>query len=179
VRDNTIDSGGDGIRIRFRESGDTLIDNTITCATDCVVIGETPGRGVLKRNAATAADGASIRIDGGTGYAIERNSATGSPKAGGIALSNVNDSTVTDNTANADGGFGISVSGTANVIERNTANGNALDGIVSVGPNTLTANTARDNGGLGINAVAGAIDGGHNRASGNAEPQCIGVTCTP
>jgi parallel beta-helix repeat protein len=71
------------------------------------------------------------------------------------------------------------VSGVANVIDRNTANGNALDGIFSVGVNTLTANTARGNGGLGIYAVEGAIDGGHNRASGNAEPQCIGVTCTP
>jgi hypothetical protein len=66
-----------------------------------------------------------------------------------------------------------------NVIDRNIANQNVLDGIVSVGTNTLTANIARHNGRLGIYTVEEAIDGRRNRASGNAEPQCIGVTCTP
>ena len=64
------------------------------------------------------------------------------------------------------------MSGAANVIDRNIANSNGLDGILSIGANTLTGNVARRNGGLGIYALEGAIAGGRNRASGNAEPQC-------
>jgi parallel beta-helix repeat protein len=179
VRDNTIDSGGEGIRVLFRDGPDAIIGNVLTCVADCVSIGQTAGGSVVERNSATATEGTSIRIDGGSGYAVRRNSASGSTNAGGIELSNVSGSAVTDNSANGNGGFGMFVSGSANVIERNIANGNVLDGIVSVGTNTLTANIARRNGGLGIYALDGAIDGGRNRASDNAEPQCIGVSCTP
>lgn len=179
VRDNTIDSGGEGIRIRFRDSPDTVIGNTMACMGDCLSIAQTAGGSVLERNSAAATEGISIRIDGGSGYAVKRNSASGSPNAGGIELVNVNDSAVTANTTEENGGFGMFVTGVGNVIDRNSANGNALDGIVSVGASTLTGNIARGNGGLGIYALEGAIDGGRNRASGNADPQCIGVACTP
>jgi parallel beta-helix repeat protein len=179
VRGNAIDSGGRGIDVRFRDSPDTVFDNTATCVADCIVIGGTAGGSSLERNSATATTGASIRIDGGSGYAVRRNSAGGSINASGIVLSNVNDSEVADNTANGNGRFGLSVSGAANMIKGNVADGNGLDGILSVGTNTLTANTARDNGGSGIDALEGAIDGGRNSASGNAEPQCVGVDCSP
>jgi parallel beta-helix repeat protein len=179
LRDNTIDSGGAGIGLHFRDSADTAIDNTIACVADCIVIANSTGGSVLDRNSATATEGASIRIDGGSGYAVKRNTVSGSVNANGIALSGVHESTVTDNITDGNGGFGLFVSGVANVLERNIANANDLDGIVSVGANTLTAKTARRNGGLGIYAREGAIDGGRNRAAGNSEPQCVGVTCTP
>jgi parallel beta-helix repeat protein len=178
VRANTVDSGGDGILVRFRGSADTLIDNAVMCVADCISIGNASGS-VLERNSVTATHGTSIRIEGGSGYVVMRNNTGGSINGRGIALSSVSDSQVTENTAGGNGGFGMFVSGSANVIARNVASGNALDGILSVGTNVLTANTARDNGGLGINALDGAIDGGRNRSSGNADPQCVGVTCTP
>src|SRR5207248_10491281 len=107
------------------------------------------------------------------------NTAIGSTDGSAIVLSNVNDSIVERNTTNDNGAYGLFMTGAGNLIKGNTANGNDLDGIRSIGASTLTANTARNNGGLGIDALDGAIDGGRNRASGNAEPQCIGVICTP
>jgi Right handed beta helix region len=185
VRNNTIDSGGEGIHVRFRDTAETLIGNAVTCAADCIVVDYTAGGSLLERNSATAADGASFRIEGGSDYTLKRNVASSAINASGIVLSNVNDSIVEDNTADENGdafgggGLGLVVIGAGNLIHGNTANGNDLGGILSIGTNPLTANTARGNRGVGIEALEGAIDGGRNRASGNTDAQCVGVSCTP
>jgi parallel beta-helix repeat protein len=140
---------------------------------------------VLVGNSVTALIGDGIRIGGDTGSTVAGNWVSGTTDGSGIVLLDVNDSTVRDNLAtdngeaSGSGGYGLFVSGDGNLIKRNTASRNAGDGIFSSGASTLVANVARDNGGLGIEAVNGAIDGGRNRASGNADPQCVGVTCTP
>jgi len=193
IRNNTISSLGQGIALVARRD-DTVRDNTVTCEGTgaarstgaCIDLSGGPSGGaVLARNSVTATIRNEISITGGSGVTLTRNTTSGSIDGSGIVLLNVNDSTVEDNTANDNGdafdngAYGLLVTGAGNLIKGNTANGNDLDGILSIGTNRLTANTARDNHGLGIQALGGAIDGGGNRASGNVEPQCIGVICTP
>ena len=67
------------------------------------------------------------------------------------------------------------------MLDGNTANSNGGDGIsVGYGGNTIVRNIARYNDGWGINAAPGNTNGGGNRASGNSEAaQCYGIPCTP
>jgi len=193
IRNNTISSLGVGIAFQGRASGDTVRDNTVTCGGTgaarssgaCIDLFDGAGGAALVRNSVAVTIRDEIRITNQSGDTLKRNTASASIDGSGIVLSNVNNSTVEDNTSNDNkdtfdnGAYGLLVIGAGNLIEGNTANGNDLDGILSIGANTLTANTARDDGGLGIQALGGATDGGRNRATGNAEPQCIGVICTP
>jgi hypothetical protein len=93
----------------------------------------------------------------------------------------MNDNVVVRNTVTRQQADGILVAPVARdtTLARNTANGNAADGIHVLSPiTTITRNTADDNGAYGIEAVPGVTDGGHNEASGNGNPaQCAGVAC--
>lgn len=194
IRNNTISSLGAGIYFAGRSvGGESVLDNRVTCpgsgaarsGIGCIDFNGSPGGNVLVGNSVTALISDGIKIGGQSGDTVAANSVGGTTDGSGIVLLAVNDSTVRDNLAtdNGDafgnGGYGLFVSGDGNLIKRNIASRNAIDGIFSSGASTLVANVARDNGGLGIEAVNGAIDGGRNRASGNADPQCLGVTCTP
>jgi parallel beta-helix repeat protein len=94
----------------------------------------------------------------------------------------VNGNVVVRNTVNRQQADGILVEPVAEntTLERNTANGNANDGINVLSPlTTITRNTADNNGAYGIDAIPGATDGGHNQASGNGGPaQCTGIACS-
>jgi parallel beta-helix repeat protein len=194
IRNNTISSPGVGISFQGRSfGGDSVLDNRVACpgsgaarhASGCIDSAGSPGGNVLVGNSVSALISDGITIAGQSGDTVTGNSVDGTTDGSGIVLLEVTNSTVRDNVAmdNGDafgsGGYGMFVSGDANLIKRNTASRNAGDGIFSSGASTLVANVARDNGGLGIQAVDGAIDGGRNRASGNADPQCLGVSCTP
>jgi large repetitive protein len=76
---------------------------------------------------------------------------------------------------------GILVDATAvgTLLARNTATGNADDGIdVDSESTRLVGNTANRNQDLGVEAVPGVTDGGGNRAGGNGNPlQCTNVFC--
>jgi len=194
IRNNTISSPGAGISFQGRSvGGDSVLDNRVTCPgsgaartnSGCIDLFDGLGGNVLAGNSVTALISDEIKLTGQSGDTLTANSVGGTTDGSGIVLLDVNDSTVRDNLATdngnafGNGGYGMFVSGDGNLIKRNTASRNASDGIFSSGASTLIANVARDNGGLGIEAVNGAIDGGRNRASGNADPQCLGVTCTP
>jgi hypothetical protein len=76
-------------------------------------------------------------------------------------------------------GFRVESGVTGTLLQNNTAQGFADDGIDVEAPGTrLRGNTATDNGDLGIEAVEGVTDGGGNRAADNGNPlQCANVFC--
>jgi large repetitive protein len=76
-------------------------------------------------------------------------------------------------------GFRVESGVTGTLLQNNSVQGFADDGIDVEAPGTvIRRNTANDNGDLGIEAVAGVVDGGGNRASGNGNPlQCTNVFC--
>jgi hypothetical protein len=76
-------------------------------------------------------------------------------------------------------GFRVESGVTGTLLQNNTAQGFADDGIDVEAPGTrLRGNTATDNGDLGIEAVEGVTDGGGNRAADNGNPlQCVNVFC--
>jgi hypothetical protein len=76
-------------------------------------------------------------------------------------------------------GFRVESGVTGTLLQNNTVQGFADDGIDVKAPGTvIRRNTANDNGDLGIEAVPGVVDGGGNRASGNGNPlQCTNLFC--
>ena len=76
-------------------------------------------------------------------------------------------------------GFRVESGVTGTLLQNNTVQGFADDGIDVQAPGTtLRGNTATDNGDLGIEAVEGVTDGGGNRAADNGNPlQCVNVFC--
>jgi parallel beta-helix repeat protein len=111
--------------------------------------------------------------------AIERNDVL---RGGiGIQLMQSNDNRLSGNRVQEELSSGIYVfrDSPRTIVEGNTTNHNADDGIhVDAPSTTLTGNVANDNGDLGIEAVPGVTDGGGNRAKGNGNPaQCVNVAC--
>ena len=76
-------------------------------------------------------------------------------------------------------GFRVDSGVTGTLLQNNSVQGFADDGIDVEAPGTvIRRNTANDNGDLGIEAVPGVVDGGGNRASGNGNPlQCTNLFC--
>jgi hypothetical protein len=76
-------------------------------------------------------------------------------------------------------GFRVESGVTGTLLQNNSVQGFADDGIDVEAPGTvIRRNTANDNGDLGIEAVPGVVDGGGNHASGNGNPlQCTNVFC--
>jgi type 1 fimbria pilin len=76
-------------------------------------------------------------------------------------------------------GFRVESGVTGTLLQNNTVQGFADDGIDVEAPGTvIRRNTANDNGDLGIEAVPGVVDGGGNHATGNGNPsQCVNVVC--
>ena len=76
-------------------------------------------------------------------------------------------------------GFRVESGVTGTLLQNNTVQGFADDGIDVEAPGTvIRRNTANDNDDLGIEAVPGVVDGGGNHASGNGNPlQCVNVFC--
>jgi parallel beta-helix repeat protein len=115
---------------------------------------------------------------------VESNNASSTTGTGIELAAGSLDNDVLSNIANANAARGIYVADEAlgvpgNLLDGNTASGNAGDGIhVAKGGHTISGNTANDNGGWGIFAAPGTTDGGGNTVSGNVQPErCFGVTC--
>jgi parallel beta-helix repeat protein len=137
-----------------------------------------------------------IRVDGGSGNLIERNTLS-SIEETGIWIAGGSENSVDQNTISDTRGSGVFVGtccgrsdppsvGTAvegNLVFRAgfdpDAGDQRNDGIHVDDPGTtIAANRANDNADYGIQAVSGVIDGGGNTASGNGNPlQCLNVVC--
>ena len=207
VRNVTAEGGAEGTGIALTGGSDnTVVDSTLFGEpTDCCALELTDeSNDVISGNTTLA--NRDLQIGAGTGNQVTNNRTgtilvTGSgdliqantiapsvmPHQPGLQISGDNNSVIANSVSgHTVSGIlvqlpeGVNVSGTGNVLSRNTANNNAGDGIhVLAAGNTLTANVANDNGGFGIEAVSGVIDGGQNSASGNANsPQCVDIDCS-
>ncbi len=138
-------------------------------------------------------NGVGIELAGGQfgshGNRVVRNRTDDNADTGIVLADGANDNRVSRNTANgnhgAEGAGILLFNATGNVIDRNVASRNDLDGIAiyedpvgaSAG-NSLAKNTTNRNGGHGVNVAPGTVDGGGNRARANGTPpDCVGVVC--
>jgi large repetitive protein len=205
VLGNAISGTSDGgIELRDGSHDNRVEANTLTHSGDSGILVAESDRTLLVANRShhmsdtgigldAAADsvvrGNDVRFNstgievGGTGNLIEANNASETTGNGIELAPDALDNHIVANTANANSQAGIHLDGEAapglgNLIERNTADGNRVDGIlVAKGGHTVTANLARNNAKWGINAH-GSIDGAGNTATGNGErSQCVGVVC--
>jgi parallel beta-helix repeat protein len=178
VSGNTLTSTGDGIWL-IDTDHDVVTRNTVTAAGS---FGSPSafGLAVLLNGASDTQVSRNTITDGGRG--IAPGILIGLPPDFGPSPRPVNGNVVVRNTVNRQQADGILVEPVAEntTLERNTANGNANDGIrVLSALTTITRNTADNNGAYGIDAIPGATDGGHNQASGNGGPaQCTGIACS-
>ena len=136
-----------------------------------------------------------IRLDGGSGNLIERNTLSRIEETG-IWVAGGSDNSVAQNTISDTDLSGIFVgtccgrsdpASVGTVVEGNLVlragfgccGDQKNDGIHVDDPGTVIAdNGANDNADYGIQAVPGVIDGGGNTASGNGNPlQCLNVVC--
>jgi parallel beta-helix repeat protein len=182
-----------------------IAGNTLTSTGDGIWLIDTD-RDVVTRNTVTGAGsfgspsafGLGLLLNGVSDTRVSRNTITGGGRtiAPGILVGlppefnpsarPVAGNLIVRNTVSAQRADGIFVAPVARdtTLARNTANGNAADGIrVRSSFTTITRNTADDNGDHGIEAApddGGQVtDGGHNVASGNGNPaQCVGVACS-
>jgi parallel beta-helix repeat protein len=178
ISGNTLTSTGDGIFLVDTDR-DVVTRNTVTGAGSS----GSPsafGLGVLLNGVSDTRVSRNTITDGGRG--IAPGIVIGLPSEFNPSPRPVNGNVVVRNTVSGQHADGILVALVARdtTLARNTANGNANDGIHVLSPlTTITRNTADDNGAYGIEAVPGVTDGGHNEASGNGNPaQCAGVACS-
>jgi nitrous oxidase accessory protein NosD len=179
ISDNTLASTGDGIWL-IETDRDVVTRNTVT------------GAGTF---GSQSAFGLGVFLNGVSNTQVSRNAISGGgrtiapgilvglPPQFGPSPRPVDGNVIECNTVMRQAADGILVAPVAQntTLERNVANGNALDGIHVFSPlTTITGNTADNNGAYGIEAVQGATDGGNNSASGNAGPaQCTAtVACS-
>ena len=183
VERNTIEgSGGAGLLVA--DSSDTVLTFNDVRESNGPGADLDLARDTIVRGNDLRGNAGGIALSESTGSVIEFNDAGGA-RGTGIALESGSiGNEIVSNTANGSTGEGIAVDdsavgGVGNLIERNTADANGGDGIMVTGVgHEITANRAQLNGGWGIYAPAGAIDGGGNFAAGNLEPsQCVGVVC--
>jgi|GEM_PF-3162244 len=183
IERNTISEGQGGILV-VESTGSQVLFNIVSGSTGPGVSLELANN-VLVRGNDVRSNASGISLDSSSNNRIEANNASGTLGAGieigALSYNNV----VIQNSANQNGGEGITVTdfalaGQGNVIENNIANGNGGDGVgIHGGGHTVTSNSAQMNGGWGIYVAVSATDGGGNFAAGNAEPaQCLNILCT-
>ncbi len=118
-------------------------------------------------------------------YRVEKNGASPIGSDGdncsGIALFDSDENKVERNITaeNRENGILVEVGSSGNLVARNVAFRNFIDGIhVNDPATTIKHNTANNNGNLGIFAVPGVVDGGGNTAHDNGNPlQCLNIVC--
>ncbi|MEU9331831.1 right-handed parallel beta-helix repeat-containing protein [Streptomyces sp. NPDC048290] len=205
---NTVSGSSDGAIVLRSGSHDNLVQsNTGSQNSDAGLSLTDSSRNRVLSNTFQGSGDSGIALQYAHDSTLSGNDVSGNP--GGIELIHSDRNVISSNLANDSTGDGISVEqslsttlelnqvnrndargiyvvgdaapGTGTKILRNTASGNAADGIhVSKSVHTLQGNTTRDNSGWGVYAEQGNTDGGGNRASGNGEAaQCSGVVCTP
>jgi parallel beta-helix repeat protein len=178
VAGNTLTATGDGIWL-IDSDRDVVTRNSIT------------GAGTLDGGAAF---GVGVLLNGASDTRVSRNAITdsgrgigpgiviGLPPEFGPSPRPVTGNLVVRNKVNGQRADGILVAPVAHdtILQRNTAERNAGDGIHVLSPfTTVTRNAADLNAALGIEAVPGVTDGGGNHAHGNGNPaQCTGVACS-
>lgn len=156
VAKNTVSANGrDGVRLGL-STGNTVTQNTVD--------GNTWGISVA---------------DGSQGNSVSRNVVTGSHQHGLNAFGGAAVTSFTQNTVSGSGNDGIVVGGdtSGTTVSQNSSSANGGAGL-RVANSLVVKNTAVGNAGQGIVAVA-STDGGGNKAAGNlTQPQCSGVVCT-
>jgi hypothetical protein len=178
ISDNALTSTGDGIWL-IDTDRDVITRNTVTGAGS---FGNPAafGLGVFLHGVSDTRVSRNTITDGGRG--IGPGIVIGLPPEIGPSPRPVNSNVVVRNTVSRQHADGILVAPVARdtTLARNTANGNAGDGIQVLSPfTTLTRNSADNNGAYGIEAIPGVTDGGFNEAGGTGNPaQSTGVACS-
>ncbi|HSF97837.1 MAG TPA: right-handed parallel beta-helix repeat-containing protein, partial [Ornithinibacter sp.] len=196
IEDNTLTDSEGGVEVALSD-GARIVDNTIHNMSDSgVVLDTADGALVMDNDLRFNAGG--IELGGSSGNRIEANLASETAgngiEVGDGSLRNV----FIGNQASANDGAGIAVgaaapAGEGNLIDGNTTNDNATDGIeVTAVGHMIARNSANHNGGYGIYSALATVsgmnlDGGGNRASGNEgggiDPetglviQCYNISC--
>ncbi len=164
-----------------------IIDNTFHLGSDAGIALSGANNSIVRYNDVRFNPGG-VELDSTSDSVVEHNIASFGGNGIGLAGDSLRNR-VANNTANDNGGDGVSVEVTAvdlngtpiggNVIEANTAHGNGGSGVAVLGGgHVITGNAANNNGAWGVSADELSIDGGGNTAAGNAEPlQCEHVVC--
>jgi parallel beta-helix repeat protein len=175
-------------------TGNRVRENLITDNGDGITLGlarQTEIRGDIVKRSGFFGDpesgGFGILLDGSDDSTVDRNVVVGG-RGPAISVTSLDNPETSDrnlisrNVANSRVYHGIVVNADATdtLIRRNTASGNAKEGIkVEAAGTTVVRNTANRNHDLGTEAVLGVTDGGGNRAFGNGNPlQCTNVACS-
>jgi parallel beta-helix repeat protein len=142
-----VEPGSDGINLGSGASGNMIVGNTLE---------------------GTSLSGDGIDFDGtATDNTVKGNKVTGFMGASGIELFLAEGNVVTENVSSGNG-FGISLRGNGNTIERNTTDENEADGIDAGGDNNvIDKNRARRNFGNGITMSGNGNIISRNTADGN------------
>ena len=191
LEDNRLSETGDSGILVSESDGNVLEDNSAHGMSDNGIVLSTVS-GTTVRGNDVRFNPTGLELSGAVGNLIEGNDASESSgngmELGGGSYAN----RVRLNVASRGGGTGIVVAddalladvlepGTphANVVERNTADGNLGNGIeASKGGHVLLSNTTIGNRGWGIYAQPGTIADVTNVATGNGEGgQCFGILC--
>jgi parallel beta-helix repeat protein len=181
VKGNSMSLAGDSaIVLRDGAHNVRVIDNQASHSSDAGVA-ITDGSGNTVRGNVLTSNSVGVELSGGAGNVVEFN-ALQSNLGVGMAVVGSAGNTVFGNVldGNATGGIWVDTSSVSNTIAGNSAQGNGGDGLsVNAIGTTVRGNLARTNQGWGIYATAGVIDGGDNGAAGNAEPaQCHLILCS-
>lgn len=163
----------------------------VGATTNCTVLGSGSGihasslaHDISVRNGSIAGMGASgvylegdqdqvtnlrVRWSGTNGIFVGNSSTVAGSSAyqNGSGIVATSDSIITDDTANTNGGSGITAQGTGSTVSDNTATGNGGLGIFAYGA-TISGNTANGNGSDGIGTFSGCTVQG-NTVRGNLQ----------
>jgi parallel beta-helix repeat protein len=181
VKGNSMSLAGDSaIMLRGGSHNVRVIDNQASHSSDAgIAITDSSGNTV--RGNVLASNTVGVELAGGAANLVEFN-AMQSNLGLGMEIVGSPSNTVFANVldGNATGGIWVDTDSVSNTIASNSAQGNGGDGLsVNALGTTVRSNLARTNQGWGIYAVAGVIDGGGNGASGNAElAQCHLILCS-
>jgi parallel beta-helix repeat protein len=181
VKGNSMSQAGDSaILVRDGSSNVRVIDNQASLSSDAGVA-VTDGAGNVVRGNVLTGNSVGIEMDGGSGNVVEFNSMQTNLGLGMEIVGSTNN-TVFGNVldGNTTGGIWLDSGSVGNTVAGNSAQANGGDGMSINGAGTTArSNLARGNQGWGIHGALGVVDGGGNGASGNAEPaQCYLIPCS-
>jgi parallel beta-helix repeat protein len=186
IVENDIDSGLEVTVGLTRSHRNRVARNTLKTSSNDVVLlwaandNEVVGNAIALKPSFGPDLTGGVKVDAGSSRnRLVRNAFAATP-IGGWVVSGSDNVLQRNSASGGDGdGFLVEAAASGTRLERNVSVWFGDDGIDVDAPGTFIArNRADDNGDLGIEAVAGVVDGGGNRARGNANPfQCVNVFC--